>query len=432
MIPADAVVPEGVLAVTTSAPAVVVDHGARAHHKFSMSKLNHIDPSVGGCRGYSGRDGTSLAAEEGTALHEIVEKVLRAYLREGAASGKKLSEFAAAFPRTWEDEAHTLLTFCFTYLDRVLTPGVKVFIELRARVRRDSGEEVNYGHLDLYLCYPNKTARLIDWKFGYNPVVPAATNRQALGYAAAMFQQFGDEAIEVVFVQPKLGWVSRHVYQKAQTAEMVFRIERLIAEATRVQSVDPMDPAELNPGSACEYCRHSGICPAYLREYGKGVAKLGGLPLPETLDLTAIDTPEKAALAKAWVDFVDDAARPIKERCMAIAEAHGGQIAIVLPDGTEIAYSRMAKALPRKLGNAVEISEALKDFVMPSQLLGAAELALEKTLELAVPALLEVNPALGTKKAAREAVETTLESMGLLTRGEGQIFFLKRSKKPKK
>jgi len=409
------------------------DHGARAHHKFSMSKLNYLDPSVGGCRGFKNRETTSAAAEEGTALHEKAETVLREYLR-AARPGITLAQFAAA-RRDWDDDAHVLLHYCFAYMDDyVLAKGARVYIELRARVRKDDGTEVNYGHLDLFVTYPDRPAKLIDWKFGFSPVLPADRNRQGLGYAAAMFQTFpAVPAIEVVFVQPRLRWVTRHTYQRTEASEMAYRVAQIVEGAIETQGESGQRPLLadlLNPGAACEYCARVGTCPGYLGEYSRAVRRMGAFPLPTTLVLDAIDTPEKAAIARAWVDFVDMASGEIKARAEELARAHGGAIEATLPDGTVIRYEMKKRALNRELGSAVDIAEALKAFVAPQQLLGAAKLALEKTLEISAPALLECRPEIGTKKAAREAILSLLESLGLVTRPDGTIEFLKRTKTP--
>ena len=77
-----------------------------------------------------------------------------------------------------------------------------------------------------------------------------------------------------------------------------------------------------------------------------------------------------------------------------------------------------------------EIESAIKE--LAKNLLETAgdidESALEKTLEITVPALLELNPEVGTKKAAREAILSMLEVHGLVTQTDGKIEFLKRTK----
>lgn len=413
---------------STNRAVTAPDHGARGHHRFGMSKLNYIDPEVGGCRGYDSRSGTSKAAEEGTELHEVSERILREYLRS-ARPGVTLAAFAAA-RRDWDDESDKLLRQCFTFLDEhVLRPGARVFIELKARVRRGDGTEVNYGHLDLFVIWRDGSAKLVDWKFGSVPVLPAPMNRQGMGYAAAMFQQFPDvRSIESIFVQPRLRWVTRHTFPRPQAAELAYRVDRLIQEAIAVQSEQPMDPAKLNPGSACEWCSRVGECAGYNRTYGSAVMRLGGLPLPTTFNVDSIDTPERAAIAKAWIDFLELAAAPIKEKAEAFARANGGAIEATLEDGTSVRYEMASRSVARELGSAPEIADVLQDFIDPRQLLAAAKLGLEKTLELAAPALMEVNPEVGTKKAAREAILALLEAHGLVSRPDGKVEFLKRAK----
>ena len=137
---------------------------------------------------------------------------------------------------------------------------------------------------------------------------------------------------------------------------------------------------------------------------------------------------EKAAIARAWVDFLDAAAGPIKERAQDIARNNGGTIEAILPDGQVVRYEIKSRGINRELGSAAEIAECLKEIILPAQLLGAAKLGLEKTLEITVPALLELNPEVGTKKAAREAILSMLEVHGLVTQTDGKIEFLKRTK----
>lgn len=407
------------------------DHGARAHHKFSMSKLNYLDPSVGGCRGFKGREGTSRAADEGTELHEVAERVVREYLN--STSPARLTEIAAGM-RDWDDDSNNLLHRCFSFLeDHALRKGSKVFIELKARIKRNDGTEINYGHLDLFVIHADKSAMLIDWKFGYTPVLPADRNRQGLGYAAAMFQEFpAVTSIESIFVQPRLRWVSRHTYRREEAAELAYRVDQIVLGAILTQGEDMQQPLVrdlLNPGSACEYCCRVGTCPGYLGAYVTAVQRMGAMPsLPTTFNLDAIDSPEKAAIARAWVDFLDAAAGPIKERAQDIARNNGGTIEAILPDGQVVRYEIKSRGINRELGSAAEIAECLKEIILPAQLLGAAKLGLEKTLEITVPALLELNPEVGTKKAAREAILSMLEVHGLVTQTDGKIEFLKRTK----
>lgn len=409
---------------TTIVAPPAPDHAARGHHRFGMSRLNYLDPAVGGCRGHQSKEGTSAAADEGTMLHEYCEAVLRAYLRSGVIM--PLRDFSRTVKK-WDDVHTPLLEYCFELLENRLKPGTKVFIELKTRLVRDDGTEINYGHLDLFLVHPDNTAHLIDWKFGSNPVVNAQDNRQGHGYAASMGQMFPNvSAITVEFVMPRLRWTSSHTFQRSELAGLQYGIEQIIKHATEVQAAPTAEL--LNPGAACEYCRRIAECPGYLRKYGQAVQRLGGMTLPTTFDLDAITTPESAAIAKAWLDFLDLASGEIKRRVEDIARINGGVIETKTESGETIRYEMRQRGLPRKLGNAVEIADVLKHWVDPATLLGAADLSLEKTLELASTSLLECKPDIGSKKAARETLLDLLEVHGLISKPDGKIEYLKRNK----
>lgn len=418
---------------------VAPDHSVRGHHRYGMSKLNSIDPSVGGCRGYIGRSGTSAAAEEGTALHERMEALLKDYLQVSAKLAERLlfSDFVL-HRRDWDDEVHPLIVFAAEDIGKQLVPGAQVYIEIKVHIRRDNGSEVNYGHLDLLIVVGRKGI-LSDYKFGHIPVTPAKKNRQGIGYAAGVFARFPDlDEIEVRFIQPRLRWVSSAKFPRVEAGNMTYGITKLVeaAEHTRLVVEDPKVAADqkvalLNPGSACQYCSEPANCPGYLQKFGAAVKKWGGIGEPVHINVDAIDTPEKAAVVKAWIDFVELAADEVKKKCFAIAENNGNEIRCELPDGQVIQYAVQTRKIPRKLGNAVEIAEAMKEYVRPEQLLAAADLSLGKFVEVSVPAYMDYNPNIGSKRAAEETLIGMLEGMGLITQPDGVTKFLKAVKSKK-
>jgi len=65
------------------------DHSVRSHARFSPSKLNYLDVEIGGCPGFDNRQSeTTQAAEEGTAQHEILDRLLQQALAEDYFGGK--------------------------------------------------------------------------------------------------------------------------------------------------------------------------------------------------------------------------------------------------------------------------------------------------------------------------------------------------------
>ena len=121
------------------------DHSTRAHHPTGPSKINYLDPRVGGCPGFRQDDGSSEAAEEGTACHEIVDAAIRQWLSVGGT----ISQVAESM-RNWDDDTAILLAPVWQFLEERLAPGLDVYVEPKVQLRRKDGSEtVSYTHLTL-------------------------------------------------------------------------------------------------------------------------------------------------------------------------------------------------------------------------------------------------------------------------------------------
>jgi len=427
------------------------DHSVRSHARFSPSKLNYLDVEIGGCPGFDNRQSeTTQAAEEGTAQHEILDRLLQQALAEDYFGGKEVSFEGYLFMARirekvkWDDDTDYRLRFCARSVEKYLKGATfkNTHCEQRVNVYDAEGKVMMYGHFDV-LMERGTSAVLADWKFGVNPVPDAEINRQGLAYALGVFQKWHHlNQVAVMFVQPKLNLVSTAVYKRSQLPEMIRTIKRIfdLATATQDPKADPaIAEAFLNPGDACAYCGRFTSCPAYLAKMQKAVVLVGGLAVPDNLHLEAIDTPEKAALAAAWCDFLTDKLPDIKSRCKEVVKAAGGEAKFVAPDGTTYEYTIAQRNLDRGLGGALEVAEALKDWATEAQVLGAASLSLGKLTDIVVPAIQESAAGQGeelTKKAATERLENHLSSLGLLTRPDGHIEVLKKksvqkTKKPK-
>jgi len=273
--------------------------------------------------------------------------------------------------------------------------------------------------LDLLLVR-GASATLVDWKFGFLPVPSADENRQGWNYAAAVFQALPVTTVTVEFVQPRRGSVSSCTF--SQHDPLAEQIDNIIANSHD-------ETAPRNPGKACTYCNRKAACPAYLQKFQLAVFE-AGMDIPVTLNLDVIDTPEKAAIAREWVSFLEMGFGPIKAKVQEIALANGGRIAATVGDRT-IAYKMVSKGLNREVGDAVQVASALSNFVEPTQILGAAELSLGKLEEIVVPAIQQNSPEKMTKKAAKAALHAILEAQDLLTRPDGQVQFLKREAETK-
>lgn len=429
----DCTITEVVVADAPAAP----DHKARGHAKISPSKLNYIDPAVGGCWGYLGSDETTAAAEEGTAHHELMDKEIVMWVQDGMVGSFEGHLFARRSAIRWPDEDDYLYRFCARAVDKFLVNHPEIYNEIQISIKDGAGVEITWGHFDLLIVIKKKIGVLVDWKFGIVPIVPAADNRQGFAYAMGVLQKWPEiEKLGVMFVQPRLNWVSNFVITRGQMDHYVTVVKGIVekAKATALKfEQGATADVELNPGLACRYCTRAATCPAYVRQLAVAAPALGGLPVPAGMNIEAIDTPEKAALAVAWVDFLDSKLKELRKHALEVAERNGGSISMATPDGTVLTYDIKTRGFDRSLGETALVMDAVKEWVAPEEILAAATLSFGKFSDLVVNAMVERDENL-TKKAAEEALEDLLSAHGLLSRPDGKIKFLqlrKEKKEPK-
>jgi len=435
-----------------------LDHSARVHDKVSPSKLNSLDPAIGGCPGFRQDSGTNAAAEEGTRLHEILDGVIKTGVRDNWFAGREGSVNLPKLPQAgltsllfseririgWDDLTDYCLTYCAAEVNKHIIglPSTAIEAEIKVNVLDHDASVILFGHLDLALRISPKAKVVFDWKFGYNPVHHASVNRQGMAYAVGILQ--ADPAVEVVgviFIQPKRGEITKGVFYR-KDLHIYIKLIKDIRDRSRLISAQldhhQQDPAylanQLNPGDACEYCNRFGQCPATHGKVRYAVEKAGGIPeLPMDLKVDAIQTPEQAAVAMAWVRFLDDdALKKIKSHCMEIARANGGRISYTSPDGTEFAFKVQQDKFDRVVGNVVAVGEALTDLVDPKEILAAAKLTIGALTDVVVPAIIAKEEAETgeklSKKDATEQLEGILTSVGLLSRADGYTESLRREK----
>lgn len=423
-------------------PSNVGQHAARKHDKISPSKLNNSDPMVGGCYGFQSREGTNDAAEQGTRLHEVMERELNFVLElaplhdettfPGYLFGRRIAE-------KWNDEEYSLILWAAQQVGPYLKglPRQAIVQESRRTVTGIDGKQLMYGHDDLMIRRNPTMAIVVDYKFGIDPVLPAQDNRQGWAYAIAVLQ--GDpnlEKVGVMFVQPKLRATTKAVFSRSELTQKLIHIHRIVDNAKIVQADD--HPGLRSPGSACDWCALRGpACRAYMQHFQLTVQKFHNLPVLPSINLDAITTPEQAVAAQVWIKFLDDEAlSAIKQRCLDIIKAAGGSATLKLDDGQEITYKVVEKQFPRTIGSPPAVAEALALYVEPTAVLSAAKLSLEKLVDVVVPAIQQEQEVSTGEKCTKEEATTMLEGIllahGLIHREEGKTEYLKQQKTAKK
>lgn len=413
------------------------DHSARKHARFSPSKLNYLDPAVGGCPGFHQDSSTSAAAEEGTEHHELLDKLIGEWWALGEHRGTLDGYlFARRVALKWSDEADYLYRFCAEVVEKYLARATEVHRERTVHVvsLRDRAP-VTWGHFDL-LVVINDVGILVDWKFGSVAVEPADTNRQGFAYAAGALQKwFGLQKLGVIFAMPRLRWVTKAMFTRRDLETLVGTVEGIVRAAERMavrfdRDAASIRPDELNPGSACTYCTRAAECPGFLSKLQVAAPKFGGLPAPQDFNLDAIDTPQKAAVAHAWAHFLEEKLGSVKKKCLEIAKLNGGSLSAVDQEGNEIVFKVYRRGVDRTLGQAPLVADCLSPWVAPEQILAAADLALGRLEDIVVPAMQDQDESL-SKKDAKERLASHLEAHGLLSRPDGSIEYLRKVKSKK-
>lgn len=414
---------------TSSAVLAANETQTRKHHRYGPSKLNYLDA----CAGYTSKEGISDAAEQGTFLHDLMEKMLQNVIQKKAKTTLEQVSGWVAKSIELTDEERDYLCFCCKRCDTFIGKNpTAIHTEISVSVKHEDGGELNHGYLDVLFIFGD-VGILQDFKFGWVPVKPASENLQGFAYVLGCFQKFRQlNRIGCEFVQPKLNWVSNQVFERKAMFDLYKRLNGVIERAEYVQT-QPADAQKyLKPGDYCTYCAKAGSCAVLANYRGMAVSRIKGIPLPVSFVGTELTKPEDVALARYWVDIVETGLKEVKSRAMEIAEANGGEIRCTLPSGEEVVYAIQERNADRCLSSAPEVADALKEFVSSQEILGAAELAITKLEPIAKNALVELAKARGeklTKKAAWEQVQSTLEAQGLLSRPDTKIRFLKLQKR---
>jgi hypothetical protein len=400
----------------------------KAHHKFGPSRLNYLDE----CAAFTSKPGTTEAAEEGTFLHDLMEKFVKAVV---AKSFKTTLEQVALAQKEFEldDLQVSLLRYVCKRVDVYLSKNPEaVYVELNVRIRNYDGSEFNHGTLDLLLIFKGGIGVLIDYKFGGEPVRPAALNLQGFNYTVGAFQNI--ERLKKIcceFIQPKLNVITNFVFSKDKVTELFDRISAVVQKSIYVQTHQEEAQKFTKVGTYCRYCQLAGECAALNNSRALAVSKHEALPLPKHFSGLKLKTPEDFALARYYVEVIEQGFESLKQRAYEVADENGGEIRATLPNGKEVVYEVAERNSDRVLGEAALVADALKENLTEAEVLGAAKLNIGALEAVAKNAMVENAKLRGekiTKKAAWEAITSILEANGLLSRPDTKVRFLRLKK----
>lgn len=405
-----------------------------AHHQHGPSKLNYY----ASCPLFqNAQREINDAAEEGTFLHEVMEKIVK--LVVAAPDEITCLNAFATLRNEWSltDEQTGYVMWCCRELDVLIEEWQPdhIAIEEKVTLRRLDGSEIHWGTLDIaMICEHSEIVVVVDFKFGWLPVPAASVNLQGKSYAAAAVRELLPEVkrAEIVFLQPKLGVVSKHLADLEELDKATHCIEQLLVTVESSQAdPDHVDPALMMPGSHCQWCSRIGTCTAHARMMS--ALSTTHLPAPVQLpvfDKSAIKTTQQLAAARYIVDVWEDAVDAIKAATNEAVKA-GDDVSVVLPDGTKIQYAKFTRKLDRSLGDTVEVANCLSEYMSMDDILSCATLSITSLLPAAAKNFKKLCEARGEKMTMKEAtkiITDLLSTRGLLSQPDGMIVFAKLKK----
>jgi hypothetical protein len=177
--------------------------------------------------------------------------------------------------------------------------------------------DLTYGYADRLIIRKHQ-AWLIDYKFGYEPVERAEENLQGMAYTLGVFEAYPHvQAVRVVFLQPRLDYVTTCVWERSQSTSLLARIARVISRAKADRESDRV--AGYLP---CLYCGRKADCPT-LGRIAARVAKTyePSLDVPDVVHPSQVTDGQTMAklmdLQAVLADFVESvkfhAARMVQE-----------------------------------------------------------------------------------------------------------------------
>lgn len=266
------------------------------------------------------KDPGSIYAREGTALHELMAKVLieekEPYdlLPFTHNQPEKGGEPAWSFEVTadlWDELGEPALAAFDRFCDALeLETGEPVILEIETRCAFP-GIDGAFGTTDI-LGRSGHVAFVWDWKFGSNPV-QARDNKQLLFYAKAASVDYselfaGVDEVWLCIMQPKIDSDGPDVWRTDLDALDAFAVE--LSEAVRIAD-EQGDKAPCVKGDWCKFAPCRAICPHFAGvgiELGARLEALGhrdnkGKPRISGHDI-ADDLPALLEMAEAANDWV--------------------------------------------------------------------------------------------------------------------------------
>jgi hypothetical protein len=216
--------------------------------------------------GLADKEEDSEYSKEGTAAHELAERLLLEDDTSPDVFVGKTAENGWVFTQTMYDHAAG-----YAELIRSYAEGGFLAVEYKVDFSHLVGIDNQFGTSDaIIITADGKELQIHDLKYGHREV-EAVENEQLTTYAAAAYDTFsvvyGElERIRLVIHQPRLNAVKEYVFG---VDELVAFCDRLRFASSNIieclnDSVGDVIESNLHPSEkACHYCKATAFCPAY-------------------------------------------------------------------------------------------------------------------------------------------------------------------------
>lgn len=326
-------------------------------------------------------DKTSDYAKEGTAAHELAEKVLTKQITNASEMLNEIISWEEGHgvnkkTETWKVD-HEMVDYVTRYCEEIYArmedfgklPGV-VDVRLHVETRVDFSDLIGVadqgGTADIVIEVEFEDDSMIlsveDLKYGRGVEVTAQGNEQLKTYAAGVMADYELLGTDIRKVIVAIHQVRKHHFSEAEYDPVEIKSHVIdlktqvnVAEIQRQRLADGAKPEELvlSPGEKqCRFCRAKHICPAARDEVAKTVFG-GSAATPDEFEDLSTEAPEEVlakegaealvspahwlAASLAQVDFIEEWCRAIR------AAVHAR-----LLDGEEVPGYKLVKG---KMGN---------------------------------------------------------------------------------
>lgn len=362
-----------------------------SHHPLGPSTLKHVEI----CPSYRSPNETNPIAEEGTLLHEACETGVLHNLDENQQA---LAAICLNYVDTLKDR------HCKTHLEKKLTINLFEKDELHYSV--NSKYSQIFGTGDVIICHEKRRhIDLADYKFGYGEIDDAEINIQGQAYMLGAMDIFDwAETCTVHFIQPRRDEVTTHTYSRDDLKSVRFRLRVVVERATAPE------PATNAHTETCRFCANRISCVA-LRDNLLPIARKE-IANDFAVDLLKKYSPSQVSDPDVLSKMLEVA--PVMEKWAQEAKKHAAKVA--QETGEEIPGYRLAyRSSPKKVGDAQEAFEALKDELTPEAFARGCKVSLvELTKSLA-------DHKGTTQAAARALLESTLIEAGILEAEDDEV-----------